>query len=145
MTMFDKQQKFETPDWFVKVLPLFGLFVQDRIRKENALLLARITDLESRMSEFQYCGVWHDGAYTRGNFVTHAEANMRTIEQAKHWIDEQRAKLGNPRITSVQAYLGDSMETVAIYAEVENQVEINGDLPLVAGFDLPAPITEKQF
>jgi hypothetical protein len=70
---------------------------------------------------------------------------MRTIEQAKHWIDEQRAKLGNPRITSVQAYLGDSMETVAIYAEVENQVEINGDLPLVAGFDLPAPITEKQF
>jgi hypothetical protein len=71
MTKFDKHQKFETPDWFVKVLPLFGLFVQDRIKKENALLLARITDLENRMSEFQYCGVWHDGAYKRGNFVTH--------------------------------------------------------------------------
>ena len=70
---------------------------------------------------------------------------MRTMEQAKCWIDQQRAQLGNPRITSVQAYLGDSMETVAVYAEVENQVEINGDLPLVAGFDLPAPITEKQF
>ena len=55
----------------MKVLPLFGLFVQDRIKKENALLLARIADLESRMSEFQYCGVWHDGAYKRGNFVTH--------------------------------------------------------------------------
>ena len=40
MTMFGKQQKFQTPDWFVKVLPLFGLFVQDRIKKENALLLA---------------------------------------------------------------------------------------------------------
>jgi hypothetical protein len=64
---------------------------------------------------------------------------MRTIEQAKSWIDQQRAQLGNPRIASVQAYLGDSMETVAVYAEVENQVEINGDLPLVAGFDLPAP------
>jgi hypothetical protein len=37
------------------------------------------------------------------------------------------------------------METVSVYAEVENQVEINGDLPLVAGFDLPAPITEKRF
>ena len=71
MTMFDKQQKFQTPDWFVKVLPLFGLFVQDRIKKENALLLARIADLETRMSEFQYCGVWHDGAYKRGNFVTY--------------------------------------------------------------------------
>ena len=35
------------------------------------MLLARIADLESRMSEFQYCGVWHDGAYKRGNFVTH--------------------------------------------------------------------------
>ena len=70
-TIFDKQQKFQTPDWFVKVLPLFGLFVQDRIKKENALLSARIADLESRMSEFQYCGVWHDGAYKRGNFVTH--------------------------------------------------------------------------
>ena len=64
MTMFDKQQKFQTPDWFVKVLPLFGLFVQDRIKKENALLLARIADLESRMSEFQYCSVWHVGAYS---------------------------------------------------------------------------------
>jgi hypothetical protein len=42
MTMFDMKQKFETPDWFVKVLPLFGLFVQDRIKKENASLLARI-------------------------------------------------------------------------------------------------------
>ena len=41
------------------------MFVQDRIKKENALLLGRITDLESRMSEFQYCGVWHDGAYKR--------------------------------------------------------------------------------
>ena len=69
--MFDKQQKFQTPDWFVKVLPLFGLFVQDRIKKENTLLLARIADLETRMSEFQYCGVWHVGAYKRGNFVTH--------------------------------------------------------------------------
>ena len=58
-TIFDKQQKFQTPDWFVKVLPLFGLFVQDRIKKENTLLLARIADLETRMSEFQYCGVWH--------------------------------------------------------------------------------------
>jgi hypothetical protein len=28
MTMFDKQQKFETPDWFVKVLPLFGLMMR---------------------------------------------------------------------------------------------------------------------
>ena len=35
MTMFDKQQKFQTPDWFVKVLPLFGLFVQDRIRRRT--------------------------------------------------------------------------------------------------------------
>ena len=78
-------------------------------------------------------------------FATGAKANMRTIEQAKYWINQQRAQLGNPRITSVQAYLGDSMETVSVYAEVENQVEINGDLPLVAGFDLPAPITEKQF
>ena len=68
-----------------------------------------------------------------------------TIEQAKYWIDEQRAQLGNPRITSVQAHLNDSRETVSVYAEVENQAEINGDLPLVAGFDLPAPITEKQF
>jgi hypothetical protein len=55
----------------VKVLPLFGLFVQDRIKKENTLLSARIPDLESRMSEFQYCGVWHDRAYKRGNFVTY--------------------------------------------------------------------------
>jgi hypothetical protein len=70
---------------------------------------------------------------------------MRTIEQARVWIDQQRAQLGNPRITSVQAYLGDSMETVAVYAEVENQVEINGDLPLVAGFDLPRPMTQDEF
>ena len=70
---------------------------------------------------------------------------MRTIEQAKYWIDQQRAQLGNPRITSVEAYLGDSMETVSVYAEVEDQDEINGGLPLVAGFDLPAPITEKEF
>ena len=69
-TIFDKQQKFQTPDWFVKVLPLFGLFVQDRIKKENTLLLARIAVLETRMSEFQYCGVWRVGAYKRGNFVT---------------------------------------------------------------------------
>ena len=70
-TILQKQQKFQTPDWFGKVLPLFGLFVQDRIKKENTLLLARIADLETRMSEFQYCGVWHVGAYKRGNFVTH--------------------------------------------------------------------------
>jgi hypothetical protein len=37
------------------------------------------------------------------------------------------------------------LETVSVYAEVENQMEINGDLPLVAGFDLPLPITETQF
>ena len=23
------------------------------------------------MSEFKYCGVWNDGTYMRGNFVTH--------------------------------------------------------------------------
>ena len=70
---------------------------------------------------------------------------MRTIEQAQHWLDNQRAQLGNPRIASIEAYLGDSMETVSIYANVEGQDEINGGLPLVAGFDLPAPLTEQQF
>ena len=70
---------------------------------------------------------------------------MRTIEQAKLWIEEQRVSLGNPRITSVQAYLSESLETVSVYAEVEGQDETNGGLPLVAGFDLPYPVTEKQF
>jgi hypothetical protein len=68
---------------------------------------------------------------------------MRTIEQAKYWIDEQRAQLGNPRITSVQAYLGDSMETVSVYAEVENQVEINGDLPLARLCTRPARLPHR--
>ena len=70
---------------------------------------------------------------------------MRTIEQAQHWLDEQRLALGMPRITSVQAYLGDSMETVSIYAEVEGADQINGGLPLVAGFDLPRPMTQDEF
>ena len=70
---------------------------------------------------------------------------MTTIEQAKYWLDQQRAQLGNPRITSVHAYLGESLETVSVYAEVEGQEKINGDLPLTAGFDLPLPITGKQF
>jgi hypothetical protein len=72
-------------------------------------------------------------------------ATVRTIEQAKLWIEEQRSSLGYPRITDVRCYLNESLETVSVYAEVENQMEINGDLPLVAGFDLPLPITETQF
>ena len=72
----------------MKVLPLFGLFVQDRIKKENTLLLARIADLETRMSEFQYCGVWHVGAYKRGNFVSHDgsvwHCNVDTCEKHRH-------------------------------------------------------------
>jgi hypothetical protein len=38
-----------------------------------------------------------------------------------------------------------SMETVSIHAEVEGADQINGRLPLVAGFDLAGPLTEEQF
>jgi hypothetical protein len=48
------------------------------------------------------------------------------------------------RITNVQAHLGGSHATVAIYVEVEGQDHINGGLPICVGFDLPSVTTEKQ-
>lgn len=36
----------------------------------------------------------------------------------------------------MQTYLGDSNQTVSVYAEIENGDCINGGLPLVVGFDL---------
>ena len=71
MTMFDMKQMFQPPDWFVKVLPLFGLFVHDQVEKATAPLLRRIEDLENYAKDFTYRGVWHEGTYKRGNFVTH--------------------------------------------------------------------------
>ena len=68
-----------------------------------------------------------------------------TLEQAQYWLDQQREQLGNPPITGVQAYLGDSGQTVAIYVDVENGDQINGGLPIHASFDLPSAMTEDQF
>ena len=50
-----------------ELLPTIGRFVKAQVRP----LQQRIEELETRMVEFQYCGVWHEGTYKRGNFVTH--------------------------------------------------------------------------
>ena len=55
-------------DWLRKeLLPTIGRYVESQVKP----LRKRIEELETRVAEFRYCGVWHDGAYKRGNFVTH--------------------------------------------------------------------------
>ena len=72
MTAYNMKQSIALPPWFQQWLPLVGLFVRDQIEKANAPLRQRIEELENRISQFRYCGVWVDGArYERGNFVTH--------------------------------------------------------------------------
>ena len=71
MTAFNMKQTIAIPDWFRQWLPLVGLFVKDQIEKANAPLLRRIDELEAYAKDFTYRGVWHEGTYKRGNFVTH--------------------------------------------------------------------------
>jgi hypothetical protein len=57
----------------------------------------------------------------------------------------QRMRRYRSRQRIGKVYLGDSNDTVSVYAEFQDQEEINGDLPLVACFDLPHALTEEQF
>jgi hypothetical protein len=40
-------------------------------RAKRLELEARVADLESRVVNFRYCGVWKAGEYRQGNFATH--------------------------------------------------------------------------
>ena len=66
-----RSQQFDAPEWFKKLLPLIGWTARELARQEIAPLLRRIDELEAYTKEFTYRGVWHEGTYRRGNFVTH--------------------------------------------------------------------------
>jgi hypothetical protein len=54
--------------WFRTVfLPTIGRYVEAQVKP----LRKRIEELENIQREFKYCGVWNDGTYRNGNFVTH--------------------------------------------------------------------------
>jgi hypothetical protein len=66
-----RNKTFESPVWFRQVLPLIGWIARELARQEIAPLLRRIDELENYTKDFTYRGVWHEGTYKRGNFVTH--------------------------------------------------------------------------
>jgi len=70
---------------------------------------------------------------------------MTTLLDARTWMSAQRYRMGNPRITRVDAYLGDDPQSVSIHAEIENGDAINGGLPLVATYRLCEPLTQDEF
>ena len=61
--MFDMKQAIAAPEWFVKVLPLFGLFVRDQVKP----LQKQIDELKAQVAELQAGGVKFSGNYQRGN------------------------------------------------------------------------------
>ena len=51
---------------------ILGKFVRDHVAQEFAPLRAKIMELETRIQNFTYCGVYESGRnYDRGNFCTH--------------------------------------------------------------------------
>jgi hypothetical protein len=44
-----------------------GVFIADELKERDQ----RIAALESKISNWKYCGVWSEGQYETGNFVTH--------------------------------------------------------------------------
>jgi hypothetical protein len=55
---------FKPPQEFIDAV---GQFIADELKERDQ----RIAALESKISNWKYCGVWSEGQYETGNFVTH--------------------------------------------------------------------------